>query len=275
VANALRDHRPAEWPVLLGAAAYRMIYANRAQLPPPVAVRILLEAAVPMSKIDPATVAQSGIRMPPLTGWSMRAVQPDKQEPIMREVQSAMPVAPSVTATTPLAIAAPSIAFLNLGGPGFDAMAAKDQQEIGPLFGDKVQRATAPHLTCDVLFLYCAFEPSGSIAGQTSSARDIIGDSGARVAVIASEVPDAIMSNPGFKTSLEKSIHPSINLVIVINRKGEGFTRFLKSLFQDMWRGVTMPMAWVKLAPQGGPQPPDAPETICLMELTHVVFGKR
>jgi hypothetical protein len=34
-----------------------------------------------------------------------------------------------------------------------------------------------------------------------------------------------------------------------------------------------MPMAWVKLAPQGPHQPPDIPGAICLMGAGHVTFG--
>lgn len=274
VADALRGHRPADWPVLLGAAANKIIYANRAQLAPPAAVRILLEAAVPMSKLNPATVEQSGIEMPTLTGWSVRAVKPDKQEAIMREVQSVMPIPPCATAAKPLAIAAPSIAFLNLGGARFEAIAATDQKDIGPLFGEKVQAATSPNLICDVLFLYCAFEPSGSIVGQALSVRDIVGNSGARVAVVASECPFDMMSNPGFTGNVGRSIHPPVNLVVVGNRNGEAFGRFFNALFQDMWNGVSMPFAWIKLAPHGPPYAPDIPSFISLMEITHVVFVK-
>jgi hypothetical protein len=274
VTDALRDYRPAEWPVLLGAAANKIPYANRTQLAPPTAVRILLEAAVPMSKLNPATVEQSGIQIPPLMGWSMRATQAEQQEAIMREVQSVMPVPSSATAAKPLAIAAPSIGFLNLGGPRFEAIAARDQEEIGPVFGEKVQTATSPNLTCDVLFLYCAFEPSGSVVGQAFSVRDIIGNSGARVAVLASEYPLDMFSNPSFRKNVERSIHPPVNLVVVGNRNGEAFGRFFKLLFQDMWNGVSMPLAWIKLAPHGPPYAPDIPACVATMEITHVVFVK-
>jgi hypothetical protein len=274
VVDALRDHRPAEWPVLLGAAANKITYANRTQLAPPTAVRILLEAAVPMSKLNPATVEQSGIQMPKLTGWSARAVQTDQQGTIIREVQSIMPVPPSATAERPLTITAPSIGFLNLGGPRFEAIAARDQEEIGPLFGENVQAATSPNLTCDVLFLYCSVEPSGSVTGQEFYVRDIVGNSGARVAVLASETPFGMMSDTGFKKSVDRSIHPAVNLVVVGNRNGETFGRFFKALFQDMWNGVSMPFAWIKLAPHGPPYAPDIPSCVSLMEIVHVVFVK-
>ena len=42
------------------------------------------------------------------------------------------------------------------------------------------------------------------------------------------------------------------NLVLTLERKGENFVKFFGSLFSLMAQGRTMPMAWVKLAPQGG-----------------------
>lgn len=42
-----------------------------------------------------------------------------------------------------------------------------------------------------------------------------------------------------------------------------------------MSHGVTMPMAWVKLAPQIPERENDnVPGTICAMEVTHVVFNQ-
>jgi hypothetical protein len=57
----------------------------------------------------------------------------------------------------------------------------------------------------------------------------------------------------------------------------EAFSRFFKSLFQLMWTGMPMPMAWVKLAPQTWQQSQSSqyiPVTICLMGAGQVVFGE-
>jgi hypothetical protein len=64
-----------------------------------------------------------------------------------------------------------------------------------------------------------------------------------------------------------------INLVITLDRKDENFARFYQSLFQMMFAGTSMPMAWVRLAPQLGPQPPNLPEMWCQMGAGQVAFA--
>ena len=62
-------------------------------------------------------------------------------------------------------------------------------------------------------------------------------------------------------------------LVMTLKRNGQIFPSFFKELFGMMHHGVTMPMAWVKLAPQiPGRENDNVPGTICAMEVTHVVF---
>ena len=46
-----------------------------------------------------------------------------------------------------------------------------------------------------------------------------------------------------------KNIRP-MNMVMTLERKGDLFPKFFKSLFSFMVSGDTMPEAWVKLAPQ-------------------------
>jgi hypothetical protein len=142
------------------------------------------------------------------------------------------------------------------------------------LFDGNVQVASAPVPTCDVLFLYCDLEPSGKIVGQASSLRGLIRESKASIAVIASEVPSGLTRNSEFQKSVGRADNPPANLVITLNRNGKTFARFFKSMFQLMWTGVPMPMASVRLAPQGPIQAADIPGTICLMEAGQVAFGK-
>src|SRR5262249_10197005 len=137
-ASILQRYRPAEWPVLLGGAVYRIITANQDVLAPPVALRVVLEAAVPMSKLNPATVEESGVPAPAPMTWSMRAIQSESQQQIIAEVRSVMPAMPAGISASPLTIARPAIAFVNLCGTGGAAMAAQDRIEIGALFGDNV-----------------------------------------------------------------------------------------------------------------------------------------
>jgi hypothetical protein len=273
-ARILNDNRAAEWPALLGATAYNIANAQRASLAPPLAVKILLEAAVPMSKLDPATVEQSGIPAPALTQWSMRALHPENAQTILNEVRAVMPVRPARLSARPIVIAAPTIAFVNIAGASCEALVAQDRATIGGLFQERVQVATTPMPACDVLFIYCAVEPSGRLTGQAASLRDLIAKSGARIAVVASEVAPETFTGPGFRESLSRGAHPVANIVITLSRNGDAFGRFFTALFQMMWSGKSMPMAWVELAPQGPQQPKDIPGTVCLMEAGHIRFGK-
>jgi hypothetical protein len=267
-AQILKNCRPAEWPALLGAAARTIIDANRTVLAPPLAVKILLEAAVPMSKLNPATVEDSGVPAPSFVDWSMRALKPENNAAIVAEVRAAMPV--RIVTQTPVIIR-PKIAFLNLAGASCAAIAAEDRALIGEAFGQNVELTTLP-VPCDVLFLYCALEPSGTIVGQQGSVRALIRDCKARVAVIASQVPSELLSNREFQAALGRGNNPPVNLVMTLNRNGANFGRFFKSLFQMMLTGMSMPMAWVELAPQGPQQPDDIPSTVCLMEAGQVAF---
>jgi hypothetical protein len=276
VVPLLQARRASEWPALLGAAAFRVIGSNKAALPPSAALRILLEAAIPISKLDPATVVRSGIAVPPLTGWSNRAMQPASQQEIVAEIRAAMPVqaARPVTAASPLVITQPTISFVNLLGPDGAALLADDETTIGPLFRGNVQVEAMPAVRADVLFVYCAIERSGQVVGQALSLRDLIGRSGARVAVVASDIAPGVLMDPGFQKSLSRGNNPPVNLVLTGNRNGENFGRFFKSLFELMGAGLPMPSAWGKLVPQTPHQPSDVPGTICLMEAGPVVFGK-
>jgi hypothetical protein len=113
---------------------------------------------------------------------------------------------------------------------------------------------------------------SGKIVGQGTTLRDLVGSSGAKVAVVASETQFAVMSNPEFAKALAKRDNDPTNLVIIGNRNGEAFGRFFRSLFEAMWAGVSMPMAWVRISPQGPIQRSDVPGAICALEAGHLVF---
>lgn len=270
-AQVLKKCRPAEWPTLLGAAAQTIVHANRTSLAPPLAVKIMLEAAAPMSKLNPATVEGSGV--PALSFEHWRVQRPENQQAIVDEVRAAMPTFPTGIATKLPVIYQPKIAFVNLAGASCATMAADDRAVIGELFGVGVQVATVP-VPCDVLFLYCRFEPSGRIVGQQAAFRSLIRESTARVAVVASEVPADFLSNREFQAAFGKGGNPPVNLVMTLNRNGENFGRFFRSLFEKMWRDVPMSMAWVQLAPQSRVQPENIPGTICLMEAGQIVFAR-
>ncbi len=98
--------------------------------------------------------------------------------------------------------------------------------------------------------------------------REIIRDSGASVVVVASENQvDAYSAASG-----NKNIGRA-NLVMTIDRNGRIFPNFFVRLFADMKKGVSMPVAWVKLAPQGpGIDHADCPDTIFACEAGQIAF---
>jgi hypothetical protein len=161
----------------------------------------------------------------------------------------------------------PMIVFLNLAGTDYETIAAEDRALIGPLFGRNVQVATA-RVPCDVLFLYCNFEPSGKIVGQEAShsdLRNLLRDSRAKIAVIASPVI-------GYQYSASGD-NPPVNVVFTLDRKGDKFGRFFRSMFELMWtRGLSMPMAWNLLAPPSRPHQHHGPDTWGPLGAGHVAF---
>jgi hypothetical protein len=265
-----RDYRAGEWPALLGAVAKNLMDANP-QLSPAGAVKILLEAAVPISKLDPAIVEHSGIPAPKFSNWSNRAVRPENHRKIVDEVRAAMPpMPPRILAR---AIADPIIGFANLAGERCEAIVSQDRASIGRLFPGR-DRFTATSIPkCNILFLYCTLSPSGEVSGFATPLRDLIGISQAALAVIASELPADNLKNQEFVRSLARGDNAAVDLVITLNRNGEAFGRFFHSLFEMMLNGVSMPMAWVTLAPQGPYPPPDVAEMIFHMERGGAAFA--
>jgi hypothetical protein len=60
---------------------------------------------------------------------------------------------------------------------------------------------------------------------------------------------------------------------MTLERKGANFSQFLVQLFSEMFGGRSMPIAWVKLAPQGSKTGHEnLPETIFMAEVSHIVF---
>ncbi|ODV40997.1 hypothetical protein AWV79_02450 [Cupriavidus sp. UYMMa02A] len=92
-----RDAYPTEnWPALLGAIAFRIIDSKKHLLAPARAIRMLLESAVPMSKIDPSMVKgiNLGIDWRLADKWSSRArtiASVQAQADLINEVRRAMP----------------------------------------------------------------------------------------------------------------------------------------------------------------------------------------
>jgi len=106
------------------------------------------------------------------------------------------------------------------------------------------------------------------IQNASQSLREIIHKSHAPIVVVATENGVQPYIAAGKCPGAGKA-----NLVMTLKRNGQIFPSFFKELFGMMHHGVTMPMAWVKLAPQiPGRENDNVPGTICAMEVTHVVF---
>ena len=154
-------------------------------------------------------------------------------------------------------IVAPRFATLNLKGAEGEALIQVDTRVLEPIFGVAEQSRFLPP-KCDVLFLYSDISPDGRIESSRMSLGDLVKASGATILVVASDNP-----GPAYVAGNKTGNYGRVNLVMTLARRGDLFPRFFVRLFEDMMRGTSMPLAWVRLAPQG-PQAESAefPSTI-------------
>jgi hypothetical protein len=153
-------------------------------------------------------------------------------------------------------IVAPRFATLNLKGVEGEALVQADTLALKTVLG-AAERSTTIAPKCDVLFLYSDLSADGRIASTQMWLGELVRASGATILVVASE-------NPGPAYSASKGPgYGRVNIVMTLARRGEAFPRFFVRLFEDMKRGASMPMAWVKIAPQGPvPEHNELPSTI-------------
>jgi hypothetical protein len=165
------------------------------------------------------------------------------------------------------AIKSPRLGILDLTVGGAAVLITADKaalRDVFPLLEES--SCGVPH--CDVLFLYADFSQEGRVKGYARGLREIIRDSGAKVVVVASENSQDSCTKAGTRKS-----YGLANLVITFARRGEAFPRFFGKLFARMQKGMSMPEAWVQLAPQvPNNEHPDCPITIFLCEAGHVRF---
>ena len=164
-------------------------------------------------------------------------------------------------------VASPTLGVLRLNGDAAAALVAEDRKAFTHYFR-AVRESDAAPPRCDVLLLYCDVGPAGEIAGTTRTLREIIRDAGATVVIVAS--PNGA---GGYVAAGRPAPYGNANLVMTLDRKGPAFTTFFGQLFAAMSRGVSMPVAWVKVAPQiPGVPHADAPDAIFACELGHLAF---
>ena len=165
-----------------------------------------------------------------------------------------------------------SIGFANLIGDEAKTLVTEDAAALGPLF-ERV-RLVEPHQipTANILFVYAQLNENGTIRGvDRSGIRQIAQATSAAIIVVASpNSPDSYFN------SAKLDGPKRANLVLTLDRKGAAFPNFFHALFTKMRDGenMTMPMAWVQLAPQAPVQPDDIPATLFLAEGANLVFPK-
>lgn len=200
-----------------------------------------------------------------LWGLKVRAGKEVQCEPAVHTTQV-------TSAEHPYTIHNPLLGFLNLAGEVGNTLARRDLAELSSEFSKSSDIKTDKIPKCNVLFVYCALESSGRIAGQEFSLRDLIKAAGAHIAVVASENSPEVISTTEFNSFLQSKDTWPANIIITLNRNDDAFGRFFKSIFALMHEGATMPMAWVSLAPQVPLGSTDTPSTVALLEVGHIVF---
>lgn len=169
--------------------------------------------------------------------------------------------------TGTVSIVSPRFGILNLKGAAAEPLISEDMTALAPVLGQP-NRSMDATPQCDVLLLYCDIDRSGTVRNAKVGFREIIRDSGATIVVVASENDADAYIAAGKDKGFGRA-----NLVMTLQRNGDVFASFFARLFADMKRGVSMPVAWVKLAPQiPGHEHSDCPGTIFACEAGQVTF---
>jgi hypothetical protein len=209
------------------------------------------------------------------SGKRLNQINRSVSESMPVQVKQVQPISSIRTSIQePLKVENPVLGMLNLMDKAGDNILFSDYKNFGELFSKNVIVETKKIPRCNVLFLYCSFESSGRISGQEFYLRDVIKAAGAYIVVIASEVNLEVFQSSGFQSYINntKQNWPA-NIVFTLNRNGEYFGNFFRQLFTHMFNGITMPLAWVKLAPQGPNQQSNVPGTIVMLDGGHISFS--
>jgi len=164
----------------------------------------------------------------------------------------------------------PRVAVLRLDSNA--ALARADADEYRRQFSSVTESCDLDSLAgagVDVLHVLAAIDAEGRIGGHTAVAfQRAVGALNPRLVILASD-----NSGDAYTAALREFGSSGYNLVMVISRQGPKFWEFFHRLFDLMFQGRTMPMAWVALAPQiPGKEHPDVPAMICTMGAGQLVF---
>jgi len=167
-----------------------------------------------------------------------------------------------------ITVSSPRLGFLNLKGPVAHELLISDKSALAPLFRE-CEDATVEPPQCHVLFLYCDVLADGRISATEASLRELIHCSGASIVVLATDNP-----SDGFRAATSDTTAGRANLVMTMQRNDPAFAMFYQRLFKQMFAGVTMPSAWVALAPQvPGQDHLDCPSSVFLCERGQLTFA--
>lgn len=173
------------------------------------------------------------------------------------------------TIDKPFRIHNPRLGFLNLQAESGAELLSTDQRVLLSLFSASEVSNRAPP-KCDVLFIYCTLDNTGTIEGSRARARDLITSAGAYIAVLASE-----NATEAYKNALMPKTEWYANVAMVLTRRGDKLAEFFRSIFERMFRGQSMLMAWLEIVPQApGFQAPGAPGVFMAAEAGHVTFAR-
>ena len=162
-------------------------------------------------------------------------------------------------------ISNPVLGVLNLMGPSAETDVKADLEQLTQYFSEVLQADEVPP-SCDVLLLYCNLNSDGVVIGSSQRLGEIIREAGAVVAVVATnnDVEDY------------KAVGPSgnSNLIMTIDRRGPLLANMLAQLFAQMKSGVSMGIAWIKLAPQHpGADHSHLPGVLCAFDYGQIAFS--
>jgi len=174
-----------------------------------------------------------------------------------------------ITVRNPLVIESPRIGFFNLLGSSAEGLLEEDRLALASLFASSYKQTDHPPV-CDVLMIYARVQGDGSIVGYPDGLRAIIRDANAAIAIVASE-----NEGQSYIAAARKTGYGQANIVLTVNRRGGAFANFYKQLFGQMFEGTSMPLAWVKLAPQApGLAHEGCPGALFIAEISYIIFKR-
>lgn len=160
-------------------------------------------------------------------------------------------------------VSSPSVRLLNLDGANGERWVGEDLPVLESLFASVIVGGGE----ADVLFVYATLTPEGAVVGSEKSLRQLIQESGAKVSFVASPNPGEAYIRADKGSTIGRA-----NFVMVLDRKGDAFPRFVDRLFSGMFQGKSMAAVWVEI--QSCSLNSALPDSIFACELGDLTFRK-